>query len=41
MALQARQSVMTRTWSAINAQLMNHYNEILINRSNYVDGSVA
>jgi len=41
MALQARRSVMTRTWSAINAQLMNHYNEILINRSNYVDGSVA
>lgn len=41
MALQARQSVMTRTWSAINAQLMNHYDEILINRSNYVDGSVA
>jgi len=41
MALQARQSVLTRTWSAINAQLMNHYEEILMNRSNYADGSVA
>lgn len=41
MKLQARQSVLTRTWAAINAQLMNHYDEILINRSNYVDGSVA
>ena len=41
MALQARQSVLTRTWSAINAQLMNHYDEILMNRSNYADGSVA
>jgi phosphatidylinositol alpha 1,6-mannosyltransferase len=41
MALQARQSVLSRTWSTINAQLINHYEEILINRSNYVDGSVA
>lgn len=41
MALQSRQSVLTRTWSAINAQLMNHYDEILMNRSNYADGSVA
>jgi len=41
MALQARQSVLTRTWSAINAQLMNHYDEILLNRTNYADGSVA
>jgi len=41
MALQARQSVLSRTWSTINAQLINHYQEILINRSNYVDGSVA
>ena len=41
MALQARQSVLARTWSTINAQLMNHYEEILLTRSNYVDGSVA
>jgi phosphatidylinositol alpha 1,6-mannosyltransferase len=41
MALQARQSVLSRTWSTINAQLINHYEEILVNRSNYVDGSVA
>ena len=41
MAPQARQSVLSRTWSTINAQLINHYEEILINRSNYVDGSVA
>jgi len=41
MALQARQSVLNRTWSIINAQLINHYEEILVNRNNYVDGSVA
>lgn len=41
MALQARQSVLARTWSTINAQLMNHYEEILLIRSNYIDGSVA
>jgi phosphatidylinositol alpha 1,6-mannosyltransferase len=41
MALQARQSVLARTWSTINAQLMNHYEEILLTRSNYIDGSVA
>ena len=41
MALQARQSVLSRTWSTINAQLINHYEEILISRNNYVDGSVA
>jgi hypothetical protein len=39
--LQARQSVLNRTWATINAQLMNHYEEILVNRRNYVDGSVA
>jgi phosphatidylinositol alpha 1,6-mannosyltransferase len=41
MALQARQSVLNRTWSIINAQLINHYEEILVSRNNYVDGSVA
>lgn len=41
MVLQARQSVLNRTWATINAQLMNHYEEILVNRRNYVDGSVA
>ncbi len=41
MALQARQSVLSRTWSTINAQLLNHYEEILISRSNFADGSVA
>jgi len=41
MAIQARQSVLGRTWSTINAQLINHYEQILTNRSNYVDGSVA
>jgi phosphatidylinositol alpha 1,6-mannosyltransferase len=41
MALQARQSVLSRTWSTINAQLINHYEEILISRNNYADGSVA
>jgi len=41
MAWQARQSVLNRTWSIINAQLINHYEEILVNRNNYVDGSVA
>jgi phosphatidylinositol alpha 1,6-mannosyltransferase len=41
MALQARQSVLSRTWSIINAQLINHYEEILINHRNYADGSVA
>jgi len=41
MAIQERQSVLGRTWSTINAQLINHYEQILTNRSNYVDGSVA
>lgn len=41
MELQARQSVLSRTWSTINAQLINHYEEILMSRKNYVDGSVA
>lgn len=41
MVLQARQSVLNRTWATINAQLMNHYEEILVNHRNYVDGSVA
>jgi len=41
MALQARQSVLNRTWSIINAQLINHYEEILVSRNKYVDGSVA
>ena len=41
MALQARQSVLSRTWSTINAQLINHYEQILVSHKNYVDGSVA
>ena len=41
MALQARQSVLNRTWATINAQLINHYEEILIRHRDYVDGSVA
>ena len=41
MALQARQSVLSRTWSTINAQLINHYEQILASHKNYVDGSVA
>jgi phosphatidylinositol alpha 1,6-mannosyltransferase len=41
MEIQARQSVLNRTWSIINAQLINHYEEILVSRNNYVDGSVA
>jgi phosphatidylinositol alpha 1,6-mannosyltransferase len=41
MVLQARQSVLNRTWATINAQLINHYEEILISHRNYVDGSVA
>ena len=41
MALQARQSVLSRTWSTINAQLINHYEEILVSHNNYADGSVA
>jgi len=41
MAHAARQSVLSRTWSTINSQLINHYEEILISHNNYVDGSVA
>jgi len=41
MAMQARQSVLSRTWSTINAQLINHYEQILVSHKNYVDGSVA
>ena len=41
MSLQARQSVLSRTWSTINAQLINHYEQILVSHKNYVDGSVA
>ena len=41
MAHAARQSVLSRTWSIINAQLINHYEEILVSHNNYADGSVA
>jgi hypothetical protein len=41
MEIQARQSVLNRTWATINAQLINHYEEILVSHKNYVDGSVA
>jgi phosphatidylinositol alpha 1,6-mannosyltransferase len=37
----ARESVEQRTWSAINSELLNHYNEVIDQKHNQVDEVVA
>jgi|APCry1669189000_1035189.scaffolds.fasta_scaffold02497_4 phosphatidylinositol alpha 1,6-mannosyltransferase len=37
----ARESVEQRTWSAINSELLNHYNEVIDQKHNRVDEVVA
>lgn len=37
----ARSSVETRTWSNVNAQLINHYNEVITSHSRATEGSAA